>query len=432
MTPQTTAPWAELRAIVGGEYLRPATPGDAVDRVAAQQVAEPGSAEELAHALRVADAAGLAVIPRGGGTKLGWGHPPRRADMILSTARLSRVVEHAWADMTATVQAGCTVSDFQRALAQRGQRLALDALWAERATVGGILATNDSGALRVRFGSLRDLIIGVTIALPDGTLAKSGGKVVKNVAGYDLPKLATGSLGTLGVIVEATFRLHPLPRETRSVSLTADSADTLCKLILAMLDSKLAYTGLQLRAGSGIEPRLDVRFEGTAGGIEAQINVLHQLGNRAASAEVGSEVWNARETLWPRPDEASALGLTAKFSVLPAQLSAFCSLACRVALTHGLLWGIVAQAVGTGVLRIEAQPQVPQTELRNLLGALAGLRAELEALGATLVVLDCPQALKGGVDVWGSPGDAMPLMRRVKERLDPAATLNPGRFVGGI
>lgn len=432
MTPQTTAPWAELRALVGGEYLRPATPEDAVDGVAAQQVAEPGSAEELARALRVADAAGLAVVPRGGGTKLGWGHPPRRADLILSTARLNRVVEHAWGDMTATVQAGCTVSNFQRALAERGQRLALDALWAERATVGGILATNDSGALRVRFGSLRDLIIGITLALPDGTLAKSGGKVVKNVAGYDLPKLATGSLGTLGVIVEATFRLHPLPRETRNVSLTADSADTLCKLMLAMLDSKLAYTGLQLRAGSGIEPHLDVRFEGTTGGIEAQVNVLRQLAKQAAPGEAGSEVWNARETLWPRPGEASALGLTAKFSVLPAQLSTFCGLACRVALSQGLLWGIVAQAVGTGVLRIEAQPQAPQTEQQKLLGALAGVRSELEALGGTLVVLDCPQALKRGLDVWGPPGDAMPLMRRVRERLDPAATLNPGRFVGGI
>ena len=150
------------------------------------------------------------MIPRGGGTKLGWANSPARAGLILSTARLTEVIEHAWADLTVSVGAGCTVQRLQEALAQHGQRLALDPLWPEKATVGGVLSTNDSGALRLRFGALRDLIIGVTVALPDGTLASSGGKVVKNVAGYDLPKLVTGALGTLGVITRAVFRLHPL------------------------------------------------------------------------------------------------------------------------------------------------------------------------------------------------------------------------------
>src|SRR5207245_1417934 len=218
-----------------------------------------------------ANRTGLAVIPRGGGTKLDWGNPPRHADLVLSTARLGRVLEHAWGDMTATVQAGCTVAQFQRTLAEHGQRLALDPLWPDRATVGGILATNDSGALRTRYGSLRDLIIGITLALPDGTLAKSGGKVVKNVAGYDLPKLATGSLGTLGVITEAVFRLYPLPRDVRSMSLTAASTDILCQIVLAVQDSRLAFTGLQVRAESECPPQLDVRCEGTTAGIQAQV-----------------------------------------------------------------------------------------------------------------------------------------------------------------
>ena len=161
-------------------------------------VFEPSSETELAAALRCGDAAGLGVVPRGGGTKTGWGNPPVRADLILSTARLNRVIEHAWADLTVSVEAGCTIQNLQNALAEHGQRIAVDPLWPERATVGGILSTNDSGTLRIRYGALRDLIIGVTIALPDGTLASSGGKVVKNVAGYDLPKLATGALGTLG------------------------------------------------------------------------------------------------------------------------------------------------------------------------------------------------------------------------------------------
>src|SRR5713101_1270815 len=142
-------------------------------------------------------------------TKLAWGNSPAHAGLILSTARMNEIIEHAWADLTVTVQAGCTIQRLQETLAQHGQRLALDPLWPEKATVGGVLSTNDSGALRLRFGALRDLIIGVTIALPDGTLASSGGKVVKNVAGYDLPKLVTGAFGTLGVITRAVFRLHP-------------------------------------------------------------------------------------------------------------------------------------------------------------------------------------------------------------------------------
>src|ERR1035441_10092832 len=163
--------WSDLRALVGAEHLRTSMLEDAVDDVLPQMFIEPGRPEEVA-----------------GG------------------------------DMTATVEAGCTFQQLQQTLAEHGQRLALDPLWPDQATIGGILATNESGPLRIRFGSLRDLVIGITLALPDGTLAKSGGKVVKNVAGYDLPKLATGSLGTLGIITQAIFRLHPVPRESRTLS----------------------------------------------------------------------------------------------------------------------------------------------------------------------------------------------------------------------
>ncbi len=422
MKTETAAPWAELSSIVGAEHIRPATPPDAVDGVAARMVIEPGSAEELARVLRCADAAGLCVSPRGGGTKLGWGNPPQRVDLILSTARLSRVLEHAWADMTATVEAGCTVENFQRTLAEHGQRLALDALWPERATIGGILATNDSGSLRVRFGALRDLIIGVTLALPDGTLAKSGGKVVKNVAGYDLPKLATGSLGTLGAITQAIFRLYPLPCETRSMSFTAGSTEILIKLALAIQDSTLAFTGLQLRAQSQGAPQLDVRFEGTTAGIEAQTRHLMPLASAAKPVETPPDVWNARQTLW---DGASS-ALIGKFSVVPAQLSLFCDLLQRVTQPLGFAWKVVAQAIGLGLVRLEGPSE------NALPKAVAMLRSELEKLEGSLVVLRCPPAVKARLDVWGPASDAQPLMVRVKQQLDPTGILNRGRFVGGI
>src|SRR5713226_2359940 len=232
-------------ALVGNEHVRAATAADAIAGMQPSLVIEPGTENELAEVLRLANEAGLAVIPRGGGTKLGWGNPPARADLMVSTARLTEILEHAWADLTVTVEAGCTMQSLQETLAQHGQRLALDPLWPEKATVGGVLSTNDSGALRLRFGALRDLIIGATIALPDGTLASSGGKVVKNVAGYDLPKLVTGALGTLGVITQATFRLHPVPQNMRTLSINVAGMREAQQLILALQNSKLAQSSLQ-------------------------------------------------------------------------------------------------------------------------------------------------------------------------------------------
>src|SRR5438552_2261238 len=254
-----------LRAIVGPEYVRIATEADAVAGLEPLVVVETADERQTASVLRCTNQAGLAVIPFGGGTKLGWGNPPRTADVVLSVRRMNQVTEHAWADLTVTVEAGCTIAELQRTLAQHGQRLAIDPLWPERATIGGILATNDSGPLRARFGALRDLIIGVTLVLPDGTVAKSGGKVVKNVAGYDLPKLATGSLGTLAVITQAVFRLHPLPHETRTLTFAAPDVEPLCELALAIQGSQLAFVSLQVRAGGSVEPGLDVALEGTRG-----------------------------------------------------------------------------------------------------------------------------------------------------------------------
>jgi len=415
----TPVSWPELAEIVGKEHLRAATAADAIDGVEAQRVAEPGTAEDLARALRWAHAAGVKVSPRGGGTKLGWGNPPAACDLVLSTARLNRVLEHAWADMTVIVEAGCRVADLQKTLAEHGQRLALDPLWPERATIGGILSTNDSGTLRARYGSLRDLIIGITVALPDGTLAKSGGKVVKNVAGYDLAKLFTGALGTLGVIVQAIFRLHPLPRESRSLSFSG-TPESLNQLLLAIQASKLTGTGLQLRAAQG-SAHLEVRFDGTAAGIQAQVEQVQQIAGSMAASDAPANAWTSHQAIW----DGATPALLTKFSVLPAQFAAVCALVERSAGAQSLAWKIVVQTVGAGYARLEGNEQGLRT-------ALLTLRDELAKMGGTLVVLGCPVAIKRGLDAWGPPSDAQPLMVRVKQRFDPDGTLNPGRFVGGI
>ncbi len=209
-------------------------------------VALPSSVEEVAAVTGAFDEHGLAIEIAGAGTKRGWGNPVR-ADLVLSTARLKGVREHRWQDLTATVGAGTPWATMQRELARHGQFVALDPLWPDAATVGGIVAVNDSGALRLKYGSLRDLIIGMTIVLADGTIAKSGGKVVKNVAGYDLHKLMTGAYGTLGVIAEVTFRLHPLPAHTRMWSVASRDPEVLGFLMMKILDSQMSVQAMQMR-----------------------------------------------------------------------------------------------------------------------------------------------------------------------------------------
>ena len=340
--------WDDLRAIAGAEHLRSAGVGDSVAGVQPQMVFEPSNETELAAAVRCAEAAGLCVIPRGGGTKTGWGNRPVRADLILSTARLNRVIEHAWADLTVSVEAGCKIQNLQNTLAQHGQRIAVDPLWPERATVAGMLSTNDSGTLRIRYGALRDLIIGVTIALPDGTLASSGGKVVKNVAGYDLPKLVTGALGTLGVITRAIFRLHPLPRNVQSFTFVGPDLADANRLVLAVQDSRLAHTGIQARFASETAPEVDVRFEVTDAGITAQAEVLRKLAAPAGEIPSSDAVWQARQELWAGP------AAIAKFSALPASISEMCASIRRLADSLGVRWSAVVQGTGLGWLRLEA------------------------------------------------------------------------------
>ena len=414
--------WDELRSLVGAEHLRAAGPADFVCGVQPSWVAEPGSENELAAALRWANDAGLAVAPRGGGTKLGWGNPPARLDLILSTTRLNHILEHAWADLTVIVEAGVTVAQLQRALAEHGQHLATDPLWPENATIGGILSTNESGTLRLRFGALRDLIIGVTLALPDGTLAKSGGKVVKNVAGYDMPKLVTGALGTLGVITQAAFRLHPAPRQARSLTFRLANFEGANKLILAAQDSKMAHTGLQAHFAHDAQPSVDLRFEGTTEGIEAQSATAGKLAAPVSGSDSAAEVWNARQELCASPQAGTAL---AKFSVLPSRIAAACEAVRRAAEKGGMQWKLVVQGTGLGWLRLDA----PRPE--GLHAAFVELRNEFERDTGSLFVAHRPAGM-ARLDAWGSPGDAFPVMLRIKQQFDPRGTLNPGRFVGGI
>ena len=413
--------WTDLEAIVGPEYIRPTSGTDRVDGLRPAKVIAPGTAQEIAKVLQYCSSAGLAVVPRGGGTKLGLGNRPQKADLILSTERLNRVVEHVWGDMTVIAEAGCTIDSLQRAIQPHRQRLAVDPLWPEKTTVGGLLATAESGTLRIRYGAVRDLVLGVEVALPDGSLIKAGGKVVKNVAGYDLTKLMIGSLGTLGVITRAALRLHPIPVATASYSITVGSAAEANKIVLAILASYVIYTGLQVRTDRAGHVTIDVRFEGIPESLEDQHEKLAKLAAGCNIAQVSDEVWNARRQLFTGAD----CSVICKCSVLPSQIGSLCDGVFRQINATETNATIVAQGTGLTEVRLDSG-------LSSLIKAVDGLRNEVDLLEGTLVIEHCPVPMKETVNVWGTLKDAVPLMQQIKGKFDPARTLNPGRFVGAI
>ncbi len=419
---QKNKTWIELGAIVGPEHLRPATPADAVDAVQPIAVIAPGSAQEVAQVLRYCNSAGLTIIPRGGGSQLGLGNRPRQADFILSLERLNRVIEHAWGDMTVTVEAGCTIDKLQGVLREHGQQLGADPMQPERATVGGVLATAESGTMRIRYGALRDLVLGLEMALPDGSVIKAGGKVVKNVAGYDLSKLAIGSLGTLGVITRAVFRLHPIRAAIGTYAATLPTVSAAAKLVLAILDSPLVYTGLQIHARREDQVFVHLRFEGIPESLQDQFVKLRRIAGTHQFAECAVEVWTERQKLFVK----AASSVICKCSVLPSQIGLLCDALFRQAEPANVAVTLVAHGTGLTEVRLDA------AALQPLMIVLRTLRSEVDRLEGTLTVARCPLAMKDELDVWGTVKDALPLMHRIKQKFDPGQTLNPGRFVGGI
>ncbi len=414
--------WIELTAIVGAEHLRAATPQDAVEAVQPLGVIAPATAQEIAQVLRYCTSAGLCIIPRGGGTQLGMGNRPSKADFILSLERLNRVVEHAWGDMTVTVEAGCTIDKLQAVLREHGQLLAADPVQPEQATVGGVLATAESGTLRIRYGAIRDLVLGVEMALPDGSVIKAGGKVVKNVAGYDLTKLAIGSLGTLGVITRVVFRLHPIPVATATYSATLPTASDASKLVLAILDSHLVYTGLQIHARRSDEIFVHVRFEGIPESLQDQCAKLRRIAGAHEFVDCDGGVWSERQKLFVNPGSS----VICKCCVLPSQIGSLCDALFRQAELSKVATTLVAQGTGLAEVRLDA------ADLKPLMNVVYALRSEVDRLQGTMTVPHCPLAMKDEFDVWGTLRDALPLMHRIKQKFDPGQVLNPGRFVGGI
>jgi len=400
-------------------HAEPAGDGDAVDGVPAGFVAAPGSTEEAAAVVRTAAAEGLAIVARGAGTKLGWGTPPRRVDLIVDTHRLDRIVEHAAGDLVVIAQAGVRLATLGERLAGDRQRLAVDEL-VPGTTIGGMLGTGVTGPRRLQAGAVRDLVLGVTMVRADGVVAKAGGKVVKNVAGYDVAKLVTGAYGTLGLVTEAAFRLHPIPPAAAYVSIRLPDAASAYQAVQRALHAQFVPTAIELdRPEPGGPVEVAVLIEGTEAGVAA----------RAAQAV---------ETLG---DGAARIDRPGWWGTLPAgsDRSVLVKATTELTGTGRLLDGVdrAAAAAGTtaavrgsgGVGLVHAA--LPGTDPAAVAAFVKALRDAAPAWRGSVVVLAAPPPVRSEVDSWG-PVPGLDLMRRVKERFDPDALLAPGRFVGGI
>ena len=408
-----------------GTASRAATGSDSVLGRSPRLVFEPGTTAEAAEvfAQAAADKLHLAVI--GGGTALGLGRGPDPLDAVVRTSRMARILEYAPADMVLIAEAGVTLAQIQATTRQQRQRLALDAPDPARATVGGLVATGAAGPLRARYGTIRDLIIGVALVRADGKLARGGGKVVKNVAGFDLPKLACGSLGTLGMIAAANFRLHPLPEVSVTALVPGLQAAQVALLQVRAREAQLEPAAATALRGAGGRFDLGVVFEGFAAGVAQQLARLAEVA-RAAGAGCERLSDQAAADFRARHDQVRETGeLRVRVAALPSGLGAVDALSAPLlgALTNGAFAWYAAAGVGwiSGAV----------TEASAAAAALATLRDGLAGKGGSLVLEATPPALRS-VDPWGPVPASFPLMQRLKHNFDPERRLNPGRFLGGL
>ena len=388
----------------------------------------PNSVEALSETVRQCAADRLPFAPIGSGSKFSWGNGlALDALMLVSTAKLDQVIDHAVGDLTVTVQAGMKFGELQTQLKKAGQFVAIDPSYEDCATVGGIVATGDSGALRHRYNSVRDMVLGVELVRSDGERVKAGGRVVKNVAGYDLMKLLTGSYGTLGIVTQVTLRLYPLQESSQTVFLSGE-ASAVARVMQALLNSGLTPTAIDLLSATVCEPLdlsapmglsmgLLVRFQGLAESVTEQVKRLMALGQ---SQELTTAVPLAEDQLW------QCLG-----QVLTREASAdrvLCKWAVRSAETVATL-SYLQEKFPDASARFHVGGGLGQVQFSSMTAAdVLGVRSFVEARGGFLTVLEAPDELKASLDVWGYQGNGLGWMRSIKQQFDPQGLLSPGRL----
>lgn len=444
----------KLDAAIGRVSSRDDLARFAVDGAEPLAVVSPSSEDALSEVVAAADGDGVAVFPRGGGTRTALGGVPSRAGIVADLSRLNRVVAHNAGDMTAAFQAGASMALVAEALAQQGQMLAIDAPLPARATVGGTLATALNGPFKWHFGHARDTVIGMRVVQPDGETTKSGGRVVKNVSGYDMARLHIGGLGTLGIIVEAAFKLTPIPmyEDTLLASFGGDDGDSrraataaamgvfnshAMPLAMTAMDAGAArHAGADAERGEAL---LAIRFGGRHRTLERQLDDAARICQDAGARRVerlgggASRLWRALSDFgWEDGDSAPALAV--RVSALPDRTGAA---AAAIADAGGERFGLAPRAAwhpgfgaADGAWSAADESDPPSAD--DLAAAVKRLRESAAKIGARAIVTRCPTAVKRKLDIWGGEPQGFATMRRLKAVYDPNNTMNPGRYVGGI
>ena len=425
---------AELAA--ASPAARPATEADAVAGVVPRYAASPASTGQASALLRAAERHELSVVARGTGSRLDWGAPPRRCDLVVDTSRLDQVVEHAAGDLVARVQAGVSLHQLGELVAGAGQQLALDVAPGGNGqrpggTIGGTLATGMAGPRRLRYGTPRDLVIGITVVRADGVVARSGGKVVKNVAGYDLGKLFSGSQGTLGLITEATFRLHPLPASVAWVTGEFGPSDLagVTSAVASAAGSALVPSAVELEWTGGPRspagPRVGVLLEGSRAGVPERARQMAEL-LASAGATPTTAVSEVLFRWWQPVPEAGAPGTVVRISYWVRELGEVLDALSTAAAGAGVL-PTVGGPAGAGMVYARLDPG---TEPDSATRFVCGLRDRLDGARGSVVVLAAPPPVMAAAGAYGPvPGAA--LMRAIKDQFDPDHRMSPGRLTGG-
>ena len=411
----------QLEAVLGADAVTSDVASFSIGDTKPKLVCRPHSAEDIAAALRLCIEAEAAVIPWGGGTAMAIGNPPRQADVVIETRKLNRVIEHDHANLTATLQGGMTLSALQTVLAPQRQFVPLDPPFPEHATVGGTVATNPNGPRRSYYGSVRDLVIGMRVVLASGEQIKAGGKVVKNVAGYDLCKLFVGSLGTLGIITEVTLRMAPIPEN--AATLIASGTLTQAEQFSDELFSSplLPAAVFLLNDGDTEQWRLAVWCEGFEKTVGRH---LRDLGNIAARVGMNTTPLEGEhhDGFWIKPRD---------FPLQPDRLT------YRVTLPRAKIFDFIGRAQNWAGMKLSSDLAAGTVWL-----ALPAHRSSLEKFVELIelarqqhghaVVLAAPAELKQGVEVWGPSPTTISLQREIKRQFDPKGLLNPGRLWSGL
>ena len=428
------------------ELFRAGMGNDRVASEPAERVVDPGlpgvtvyprSIEELSEALRIAGSEMLRALPAGAGTWFEMGNiPPLETHVFISTSKMDRILEYEPADLTATVEAGCTLQSFNDGAAKHRQFIPLDPFGSEEATLGAIAATASYGPWRCAYGTPRDWIIGMRVVHPGGRITKAGGKVVKNVAGYDLCKLYTGSFGTLGIIGELSFKLRALPSADRTAVLFSDDLHSLERLVANAMQSDLQPAAAEIFSTGRMQEAVPTtesfgiafRFLTEPETITAQVDLLAKLSSSQTLQTLdevsASHFWR----IYSASEVAQEWSYILRLSVLPSDLSStFADIERLAPGAH------VCAHAASGVIRLHAyEDWLDGLKKAQRPRRLVELRQAVQERGGSLVILRAPDEIKAKVDVWGDVGPNARLMREIKAKFDPASLLNPGRFVSGI